>query len=74
MTSQSTPWQPISTAPQDGTAVLLFHPLWELMQVGLFDEDTRAWQGCNGDLLHRTPTHWMSLPLPPVQITQAQAA
>ena len=57
-------WRPIKTAPRDGTAVLLFHPAWDMLQVGVQDDDTEAWQNPCGDLL-RTPTHWMALPSPP---------
>jgi hypothetical protein len=57
-------WQSIETAPQDGTAVLLFHPSWEMVQVGVHYDDTSSWQNPCGDLLE-PPTHWMTLPPPP---------
>ena len=57
-------WQPIDTAPCDGTAVLLFHPAWDTLQVGVHYDEVNAWQDPCGDLL-RTPTHWMKLPPPP---------
>jgi hypothetical protein len=41
MQARSRLWQPITTA-QQGDTVLLFHLLGDLMQVGLFDENTRA--------------------------------
>ncbi len=74
MQARSDLWQPINTAPQDGTAVLLFHALWDLLQVGFLDEATRAWQAPNGDLLSRTPTHWMPLPPAPIRIVETKAA
>jgi hypothetical protein len=57
-------WQGIETAPQDGTAVLLFHPAWDTLQIGIHYDSTHCWQNPCGDLL-RTPTHWMKLPNPP---------
>lgn len=54
-------WESIQTAPRDGTAVLLFHPVWDTVQVGMHYENSLAWQQPNGDLLP-TPTHWTSLP------------
>jgi hypothetical protein len=66
-------WQPIATAPQDGTAVLLFRPDWDMLQVGIHYEDTRSWQNPCGDLLSR-PTHWMKLPRPPERLRQDRHA
>ncbi len=57
-------WQPIQTAPQDGTPVLLFHPAWDMLTVGVHDYECGLWQQRDGDLL-KTPTHWMALPQPP---------
>lgn len=64
-----TQWQPIETAPKDGTRVLLFTrwlgdgqyhcPPFDDVQIGLWDRD--EWELINiGD-----PTHWMPLPSPP---------
>jgi hypothetical protein len=55
-------WQSIATAPRDGTPVLLFHPAWDMLQVGLHDGGTDLWQQPCGDLLPQTPTHWTMLP------------
>lgn len=57
-------WHPIETAPKNGTAVLLFHPEWDTMEVGLQYDETGMWQQPNGDLL-ATPTHWLALPETP---------
>jgi hypothetical protein len=57
-------WQAIDTAPRDGTAVLLFHPDWDMLQVGVRYPEVPDWQNPCGDLL-RTPTHWMALPSTP---------
>lgn len=59
-------WQPIETAPRDGTMVLLWHRNadgatagWML---GWFDQ-FHEWENMCGGLLE--PTHWMPLPDPP---------
>jgi len=54
-------WEPVHTAPRDGTAVLLFHPAWDVPQVGVHYDGSASWQQPSGDLLP-TPTHWMRLP------------
>jgi len=58
-------WQLIATAPRDGRPVLLFHPDWDTLDVGMFNPDTARCQERTGDLLD-TPTHWMPLPPPPI--------
>ncbi len=57
-------WQPIDTAPRDGTAVLLFSPAWDMFEVGVYDAAVRRWQQRTGDLID-SPTRWMPLPPPP---------
>jgi hypothetical protein len=57
-------WQPIASAPANGTAVLLFHPNWDIPRVGLRYGKTGKWQQPDGDLM-RTPAYWMKLPDPP---------
>lgn len=58
-------WQPIDTAPKDGTELLLW--LGELV-VGTFvtgsdDYDMATGWWSNGERVH--PSHWMPLPAPP---------
>lgn len=68
----SSDWQPIETAPMDGTELLLSGPSWNGMKpdeppyfaVGLWQSG--AWrEGEDGSRLW-SPTHWMPLPEPPV--------
>ena len=82
-TMSNASWQPIETAPKDGTRVLLFGPdQW----VGWFiseedderDEDgevVTGWTDESTSYEHRwtsnAPTHWMLLPAPP-EPTDAQ--
>lgn len=61
-------WQPIETAPKDGTRVLLFSP-------GGDGEDPtrqvaegawcRVWWRMEAGDYWTTPTHWIALPAPP---------
>ncbi len=70
-------WQPIETAPIDGTEILLKIPLqWEEPQGRIgsgdyvsaywYDESSDFWMNRLGNCisLYR-PTHWMPLPKPP---------
>ncbi|MDQ0506001.1 hypothetical protein QOZ94_002805 [Xanthobacter agilis] len=75
-------WQPIATAPKDGTTVLL----WAVSRVvpGRWSEETYAkrprplWvtlSGAHGLLgiswdRDNQPTHWMPLPSPPAEDTK----
>lgn len=58
-------WQPIETAPKDGTWVLLSsagwtHGQWEIAQWSAYAE---CWQTYDTAILGAT--HWMPLPAPP---------
>lgn len=70
-----TEWQPIATAPKDGTRVLV---TWvgkgiHRVRIGHFGyaaphSAARSWQGDGDHAFHNTlikPTHWMPLPEPP---------
>jgi len=68
-------WQPIETAPKDGTAILIYEPPpnWPTEKVGVvyvvvWESDyVKAWVEADGER-YRTfddSTHWMPLPQPP---------
>jgi hypothetical protein len=67
-------WQPIETAPRDGTRVWLFCP-WDrwvgsaAWRQNVYHNGEEAWSEDDGEsavLGHDPPTHWMPLPKPPV--------
>jgi hypothetical protein len=55
-------WQPIETAPKDGTEFLAFQPGWEL-DFAWWDQARGMWMDRHGD--QTVPTHWIPLPPPP---------
>jgi hypothetical protein len=63
-------WQPIETAPRDGTPILLWaHMDWrdELIPVtGWYARGSGEWV-CHADWFN--PTHWMPLPVPPATLS-----
>lgn len=68
-------WQPIETAPKDGTDVLLFrlgmcgNPLPPMVAGWFHNGEDGGW--CSEDFidewLRGTFTHWMPLPAPPAR-------
>lgn len=57
-------WQPIETAPKDGTRLLLHYAPRRLTKVGKWDAGSCYWSA--DQWLHeKAPTHWMPLPAPP---------
>lgn len=69
-------WQPIETAPKDGTVVVLaewsdYHGAWQF--------GTGYWRrylpgfGDGFGWIGHAPTHWMPLPDPPDDVTRAQS-
>lgn len=76
-------WQPIETAPKDGTVVLVWPPTWpnRSCSTARWNSDEYAnrpapfWDRDDG-LLHRTtsraipPTLWQPLPPPPNAVSQ----
>jgi hypothetical protein len=66
-------WQPIDTAPKDGTAILI-HPAAGEMRVVHWRIDRGYWStdswddgGYDADM---HPTHWMPLPPPPEDLVE----
>lgn len=59
-------WQPIETAPKDGTPVLLDHPDWHMRVLrGGWDVDELAWRVGGFGCPATQPTKWHPLPAPP---------
>jgi hypothetical protein len=61
-------WQPIETAPRDGTRVLLFSK-WErevdfARYVGAYSSDPKGWVSIPG-AYWKYPSHWAPLPESP---------
>ena len=58
-------WQPIETAPKDGTAILVntgyAHDAWQYVTAHYRND---LWVACCSSSIVR-PTHWMPLPEPP---------
>lgn len=67
-----TEWQPISTAPQDGSIVLGYFPAFRECRTTwnrLHLLDGRLWAthaDRSPDRWSEQPTHWMPLPEPPI--------
>jgi len=60
-------WQPIETAPTDGTAFLTYTPMPD---DSVFSVDVAYWDEESGDLMKfgcgfMYVTHWMPIPEPP---------
>lgn len=64
-------WQPISTAPRDGTNILIYEADEGTVRVARWRDDTipTGWSGSE-----RTPSHWLPLPLPPNQLNAASSS
>lgn len=63
--AQSDGWQPIETAPKDGTQILVAYAGWAWVEIASYDEDLRAWMITNDDAADDLPTYWQPLPSPP---------
>lgn len=71
-----TDWQPIETAPKDGTAILAW-PIWgggfyspegetQIAYVMRWEERKSIWVEASGEeYMQCSPTHWMPLPPAP---------
>lgn len=73
-------WQPIETAPKDGTTVLLYRYCepWDVFGYGAWEEShsVAGWIAHGffeppGNLGLAAPSHWMPLPGPPLPATPA---
>ena len=59
-------WQPIETAPKDGTAVLGYDPSDGYLCIYVVRWREGEWREAAGEEYGRwRPTHWMPLPSPP---------
>ncbi len=61
-------WQPIETAPKDGTEILVVYPRQGgVMQLVYWRHHYRSWmsKGETVSGLETNATHWMPLPEPP---------
>jgi hypothetical protein len=64
-------WQPIETAPKDGTTVIVYDPAYAQPVVpGAWDSEEEAeggqtWRASDAEWDRLNPTHWMPLPAPP---------
>jgi hypothetical protein len=61
-------WQPIETAPKDGTDILVWM-FGNSMAVVFYDDNLdHPWHTMDGPAYHKeAPTHWMPVPEPPKQ-------
>lgn len=64
-------WQPIDTAPKDGTSILIYTGegiVEASYQYGNWEQAPcyATYEGCGGVALSCKPTHWKPLPQPPV--------
>lgn len=59
-------WQPIATAPRDGTSVLI--AVDGLVHLGRWFGGAK-WQIADRAFDARSPTHWLPLPAPPASPT-----
>ncbi len=67
-------WQPIETAPKDGTYVLVYEP-YQDPTIGWFSQRGAGWCMFDDNVdMQCKPTHWMPLPEKPVGIDAAKEA
>ena len=81
-------WQPIDTAPKDGSKILLYRPScaypWAAVDVGKWDEDAYAkkprpfWRSMFAaigitQMRDWQPTHWQPLPSAPLPEGEVEA-
>ena len=56
-------WQPIETAPSDGSRILVVGGRWEWPEIALADGEWWLQRARAGSIVG--PTHWMPIPTPP---------
>jgi hypothetical protein len=67
-------WQPIETAPKDGTAIIAFIPgTYNKVDIVAFGSDGNSGEAwcharCVDGLNAGNPSHWMPLPEPPKEV------
>lgn len=62
---QKTEWQPIETAPRDGSEMLLYY--YKSLRVGFYSNYVKFWKSAESNAIYRIqPTHWMPFPEPPI--------
>lgn len=69
-------WQPIETAPKDGTPIRLKWQGTTVTAIGRWTTPERAmdeWRDIQGNDILTMPTHWMPLPNPPAIRASAAA-
>lgn len=62
-------WQPIKTAPKDGTEMLLFNDKKKYLANGCFGQKGHEYANPNvwvWPYINLEPTHWMTLPRAPI--------
>lgn len=65
-------WQPISTAPKDGTVIQLWPNMnWRnpAVFVGRWHSELEMWEDLSDDNMVCGMTHWMPLPEPPKEVS-----
>jgi hypothetical protein len=58
-------WQPIETAPRDGSRFLVFEPFEPTVECAYFNEDGDLAPTSGRGRFWKQPTHWAPVPLPP---------
>ena len=59
-------WQPMGTAPKDGTWILIFHGQWKLNYALVYwDDHFTCWHDGDYHSEYYRPSHWMPLTGPP---------